>query len=154
MQKHRIVLWAACAVAGLTTPLAAPLAAMGAPAAKSGDDAEYGRDLISVSAANRHAQFPTATCTVWVNAEGLGVGPDVLGGYHGLTMTLNPHPLPGEVATPFAAGLADMKAHFPKAPPWMVAAVEKSQPAIEAACAQDHLTPFKIRALTKQDRGG
>jgi hypothetical protein len=150
MQKYRSVLWTACAMAGL----AAPLAASAAPAEKTTETIEYGRDLISVSSANRHAQFPTATCSVWVNAEGLGVGPEQLGGYHGLTMSLNPHPLAGESPTTFAAGLTEMKEHFPKAPPWMVTAVEKSQAAIEAACAQDHLTPYKIRALTKQDRGG
>jgi len=118
---------------------------------------EYERDLISVITMGRHAAFPTANCLVWANAEDLGVGPKELNGYHGVTMNINLQPLPNELAkqpTPFSAGLAELKARYPTAPAWLVKTVEKNRPVIEAACAQDHETPFKVYTITSRDRQG
>ena len=117
--------------------------------------ADYDQNLISVATIGRHSSFPTANCIVWANAEGFGVGPAQLGGYHGLTMNINPKPMAAETAKPttFEAGLADMKAKFPTAPAWLVATVEKNRAAIEAGCAGDHETPFKVHTITAKDRG-
>jgi hypothetical protein len=150
MRKSPIYVGVLAAAMGSLTPAAA----VAAPTEVVADHFEYGRDLISVTAANRHAAFPSASCTVWVNAEGLGVGATQLDGYHGLPMILNTHPLAGESMTTFASALADLKAKFPKAPAWLFRSVEKNQAAIEAACLQDHPEPYKVRSITKQDRDG
>lgn len=137
--------------------LAAALAgglAQAAPAKKAAGDAPgYGVDLISVATPGRQASpAPSNDCIIWANAEGLGVGPAQLGGLHGLTMHLNEAPLASESATPFAAGLAELKATYPGAPAWLVGALEKNKTAIQAACAADHPEPFVIRKLTAADR--
>jgi hypothetical protein len=118
---------------------------------------DYDRDLISVATIGRHSAFPTANCMVWANAEGLGVGPAQLDGFHGLTMNINLKPLANEAAvkpTTFETGFADMKARFPTAPAWLVATVEKNRAAIEKACSEDHETPFKVYTITSRDAHG
>lgn len=145
----------AFAFASLTAAaMLAPSAILAAPKAAASDAPSYGRDLISVSTYGRHATFPTATCVVWANAEGLGVGPAQLSGYHGLSLNVNVQPLPGESATTFAQALAQAKATYPTAPAWLVKTVEKHQAAIEAACRQDHEEPFKIYTIGKKDMAG
>ena len=102
---------------GMTMAVASVALAAGDAAAAV--DSDYDRDVISVVTLVRHAAYPSATCLVWANAEGLGVGPAQLDGYHGLSFNINPQPLPNEAAklpTTFAQGLADLKARFPKAP--------------------------------------
>lgn len=119
------------------------------------ENSDYGRDLISVVTLGRHATFPTANCMVWATAEGLGVGPAQLDGYHGVNMNINLQPLPGEAATqptPFSAGIAQIKSHYPTTPAWLLKTVEKNREPIEAACAQDHPTPFKVYAITARDK--
>lgn len=135
----------------LVCVLAAALPAAGLAAAAP--ESEYDRNLISVVTLGRHGPFPTANCLIWANAEDFGVGPAQLGGMHGLTMNINLQPLPSEGAKPtsFAAGFAEMKARFPTAPAWILAAIEKNRPAIEAACAQDHPTPFKVYAISRRE---
>ena len=129
----------------------------GAPAAQAKPAAEpaaeYGRDLISV-ANGRQARPPTGNCIVWTNAEGLGVGPAQLGGMHGVSMNINVKPAPGDSVPPtsFDAGVADLKARFPTAPAWIVDTLQKHRAAIEAACGEDHETPFKVHAITAADR--
>lgn len=150
MNRHKTLIWALFAAAGVL----AATGASSAPRKSAADDSAMARDLISVSAANRHAQFPSASCIVWADAEGLGVGPSQLNGYHGLSMTINTHPLRSESVTTFAAGIAELKAQSPKAPAWVIRTIEKSQSAIEAECLQEHLSPYKIRAITKRDRDG
>jgi hypothetical protein len=135
------------------------LAAAGpAPAApKAAAASDYERDLISVVTLGRRSDFPTANCYVWVNAEGLGVGPAQLGGFHGVSLNINLHPLPNESAkqpTTFATGMAELKAKYPTTPAWLLKTVEKQQAAIEAACAQDHPTPFKVYGVTARDKQG
>jgi len=137
---------------GLTAFLAL-IAATSASAAPKKGDADYGRDLISVATPGRNAVIaPTATCTVWVNAEGLGVGPAQLGGMHGIAMQINEHPLPGETPASFAAGLASAKAANPQAPTWFVDLLEKNREAIQARCAEDHPTPFKVYTIKPADK--
>jgi hypothetical protein len=138
------------------------VAAMGALAAGSARAAppaasDYDRDVITVVTLVRHTAYPSATCTVWANAEGLGVGPAQLDGFHGLTFNINLHPLPDEAAkspTTFDQGLAAMKAQYPKAPAWMVSALQKHRAEIEAACGKDQPTPVKVYTLTKKDQAG
>ena len=128
--------------------------AQGVSAAEDEAGSSYGRDLISVVTNGRHAVPATANCIVWINAEGLGVGPKQLGGQHGLAMNINPKPLTGESVvqpTGFAAGLASLRAENPKAPAWLFRALEKSRAGIEAGCAEDHATPVKVRALSRAD---
>ena len=118
---------------------------------------DYDRDVITVVTLSRHSAYPSATCMVWANAEGLGVGPAQLDGFHGVTFNINLTPLPDEAAkqpTTFAQGIAAMKAKFPTVPAWMVSVLEKHRPAIEAACAKDQPTPFKVYTLTKKDQAG
>jgi hypothetical protein len=139
--------------------VAAPvlLASSYAIAAPAATGADYDRDVVSVSTFGRHAAIPTADCLVWANAEGLGVGPAQLNGMHGVNMNLNEHPLPSEgVKTPstFDAAFADMKAHYPTAPAWLLDTIQKNKSAIEAACAQDHQDPFKIYTITARDKRG
>ncbi len=127
--------------------------AVAAPPAAS----DYDRDVITVVTLSRHTAFPSATCLVWANAEGLGVGPAQLDGMHGLSFNINEHPMAEEAAklpTTFDQGLAAMKAQYPKAPAWMVAALQKHRAEIEAACGKDQPTPFKVYALTKRDQAG
>jgi hypothetical protein len=113
----------------------------------------YGRDLISVATPGRQASpAPSNDCVVWVNAEGLGVGPAQLGGLHGLVMHLNEAPLPSDSPTTFAAGLAAVKATYPTAPAWMVGVLEANKAAIQKACAADHPEPFVVRKLTAADK--
>jgi hypothetical protein len=118
-------------------------------------NSEDGHDVITVVANGRHVTFLTATCTVWANAEGFGVGPATLGGYHGVVMMINLHPLPTEGPdhpTTFADGLRALKAQFPAAPGWLLNTIEKNRSGIETACAQDHAEPFKIHTITAQDK--
>jgi hypothetical protein len=135
--------------------LAAAGPALAAPKAAPASD--YERDLISVVTPGRHSDFPTANCYVWVNAEGLGVGPAQLNGFHGVSLNINLQPLPNESSkqpTSFATGMAELKAKYPTAPAWMIKTVENNQAAIEAACAQDHPTPFKVYGVTARDKQG
>jgi hypothetical protein len=128
--------------------------AQAAPAPAASD---YDRDVITVVTLARHSAYPSATCMVWANAEGLGVGPAQLNGFHGLTFNINVTPMPNEaskVPTTFAQGIAAMKAQYPSAPAWMVSALEKHRTQIEAACAKDQPTPFKVYPLTKKDQAG
>ena len=127
------------------------------PRAKAAAASDYDRDLISVVTLGRHSDFPTANCYVWVNAEGQGVGPAQLDGFHGVNLNINLHPLANESAkqpTTFEMGLAALKAKYPTAPAWLVKTVEKNRPAIEAACSQDHPTPFKVYGITARDKQG
>lgn len=145
-------------ILGLAAPLAllAGTAAMAkAPTAKpsAAKTSDYGHDLISVATPGRQAPIAqTADCTVWANAEGLGVGPAQLGGMHGLTMHINLAPMAGDTATSFEAGMASLKASSPGAPAWLIAAIEKNRAAIETACKGDHPDPVKIYGLTAKDR--
>lgn len=119
-------------------------------------DTSYDRNLISVATISRHSPWPSANCIVWANAEGFGVGPAQLAGYHGLTMNINPKPLASESGKPtsFESGFAMMKAQFPTAPAWLLKTVEKHRAAIVEACEQDHETPFKIYSISKDDARG
>ena len=131
--------------------------AAGSAAAAPPPASDYDRDVITVVTLSRHSAFPSATCMVWANAEGLGVGPAQLNGFHGLTFNINLTPLPDEAAkvpTTFAQGIAAMKAQYPTAPAWMVSALERHRAQIEAACAKDQPTPFKVYTLTKKDQAG
>jgi hypothetical protein len=141
------VLRMACAVGAL-------IAAAGPALAAAEADAPYQKNLISVATVSRHGAFATANCLVWVNAESFGVGPAQLGGFHGLSMNINPKPPPSETVqqpTTFETGLADMKARFPMAPAWLLNTVQKNRAAIEGACAGDHETPFKVYTITGKD---
>jgi hypothetical protein len=131
----------------------APLMVAGAA---FGQDIDVGRNLISVVTSTRHMPVPTARCLVWADAEDFGVGPDQLDGLHGVTMYIEPKPLPSENAQPttFEAGLASLKATYPKTPAWLVKTLEKNKAAIEAACQKDYDMPFKIYAITQKDTHG
>lgn len=137
---------------GLAAFLLAASQASAAPA--KADSSPYARDVITVATIGRHADFPTANCTVWINAEGLGVGPAQLDGLHGLVLNMNPKPLEKETSPPstFDQGLADTKARYPKAPAWMLNTLAKNKAAIEAACLQDHPEPFKVHTVTTADK--
>lgn len=128
--------------------------AQAAPAKKPAAEApSYGVNLISVATPGRQASpAPTNDCVVWINAEGLGVGPAELGGLHGLVMHLNETPLASETATTFAAGLADVKASVPTAPTWLLGALEKNKTAIQNGCAADHPEPFVVKKLSAADK--
>lgn len=133
-------------------PIASP-----AVAAASAPDSDYDRDVVTVVTLGRHSAFPTANCLVWANAEGLGVGPAQLNGFHGVAMNINLKPMPNEAAThptPFAAGLAELKSKFPTTPAWLTAVIVKNQAAIEAACDKDHEVPFKVYTITPRDKQG
>jgi hypothetical protein len=150
MRRLIIGLAAAAGVMAAATSLAAPAKK---PAGQG--DADYGRNLISVVTPGRASAFaPTGDCIVWVNAEGLGVGPAQLGGLHGVTLHINLKPLPGEAASGFPDAMASLKASYPNAPPWLLATIQKQRPAIEAGCAQDHPEPLKVHSITAADRGG
>ena len=139
----------------LAATLAMAMAAQAAAKDPADATTEYAHDAITVATPGRHAQVPTATCLVWANAEGLGMGPADLDGLHGVTLQINLHPLPTDgQPTSFAAGLAEAKARYPKAPAWIWTAIEKSRAAVEAGCAEDHEQPLKIRALSAKDRQG
>jgi hypothetical protein len=116
---------------------------------------DYGQDLISV-VTGQQEPVPTGNCLVWANAEGLGVGPAELGGYHGLSMNINLKPIgkDGPRPTPFAEGLALLRARYPSAPAWLVKTIEANQSAIEAACAEEHDEPFTVHKITAGDRHG
>jgi hypothetical protein len=125
-----------------------------APAPAASD---YDRDAITVVTLARHSAYPSATCLVWENAEGLGVGPAQLNGFHGVTFNINLTPMPAEaskVPTTFEQGIAAMKAQYPTAPAWMVSTLEKHRAQIEAACAKDQPTPFKVYGVSKKDQAG
>lgn len=115
---------------------------------------EYGRDVITVATSGRHGLSPTANCVVWANAEDLGLGPAELGGLHGVNMNINPHPLASESTPPtsFASGLAELKSRVPTTPQWLLKTLEKHAARIEAACLQDHPTPFEIHRITRADQ--
>ena len=119
----------------------------------AGAEYSYGRNVITVTASGRAHEPPTATCVVWVNAEGFGVGPEQLDGRRGLSLTINPQPLPNEADATMhiAQAVAGAKTDYPKAPAWLMRVVEASGPAIETACAADHLDPFVVRKITKAD---
>jgi hypothetical protein len=116
---------------------------------------DYGQDLISVVTGQQES-VPTGNCLVWANAEGLGVDPAQLGGYHGVSMNINLKPIgkDGPRPTPFAAGLATLRARYPTAPAWLVRTIEANQAAIEAACAEEHDDPFTAHKITAGDRHG
>ena len=140
-------------IIGAAAQMALALVAASAIAApKKTADLDYGRDLISVATPGRHAIAATGDCTVWINAEGLGVGPAQLDGLHGLVMHINVAPLSGDHATALAAGLAELKASSPKAPAWLFAALQKNQAAIERGCAEDHPDPMKVASLRAADK--
>lgn len=144
-----------CTVALAALGMAIGLSAALTSAAAARDaDSEYGRDLISV-VTGLHEPVPTGNCVVWANAEGFGVGPDQLGGLHGLTMNINVKPLPKDSLQPtsFESGMAALRSSFPTAPAWLVKTLEKNRAAVEAACAQDHETPFKVYSITGRDKG-
>ncbi len=143
----------------LKIALIATLGALAAGTAQAAPPpaSDYDRDVITVVTLSRHSAYPSATCMVWENAEGLGVGPAQLGGYHGVTFNINVTPMPTEaskVPTTFAQGIAAMKVQFATTPAWMVSTLEKHRTAIEAACAKDQPTPFKVYPLTKKDQAG
>jgi hypothetical protein len=137
----------------IAVALASQAQAQAKTKAKAEAQSGYATDAITAIAPSRHATFPTATCTVWANAEGLGVGPAQLNGFHGLSLSINPHPLPtdgGPITLDTAVGV--MKASLPGAPAWMVKAIENHRAAIDAACAKDSETPILIYRLTDKDR--
>jgi len=141
----------AVAAAAVATGVCGVSAASAKPAAEPVP--EYGRDLISV-VTGRHLPTPTGNCLVWANAEGLGVGPAQLNGMHGVSMNINVKPTPhdGMAATSFESGISELKSSFPTTPPWIVDTLQKHRAAIEAACGEDHETPFKVHAITAADR--
>lgn len=116
---------------------------------------DYGRDVVTVITNGRQQSPPTSSCQVWANAEGLGIGPLELDGYHGISMRINLHPMPsgyGQLPTSFAVGLASLKADFPTTPKWLLRTVEKNRVAIETACADEHLSPYTVYKITKRDQ--
>ena len=126
--------------------------ASGAAAAPSVVD--YVHDAITVATPGRTFDVgPTATCVVWENAEGVGIGPAQLDGMHGLSMSINVKPLPNDsgVFTSFEAGLRSLKANAPHAPGWMFAALERNRAAIEKRCGEEHGEPFVISKITRKD---
>lgn len=130
------------------------LIASSVSAAETNADPGYMRDVISVATLGRHSPFPTASCLVWANAEGHGVGPQQLHGFHGLNMQINLHPLPNELGqhpTTFADGMAAVKSQFPDAPAWILSALERNRPQIEAACDHDHPEPYVVHKFTRQE---
>ncbi|THD54555.1 hypothetical protein [Phenylobacterium sp.] len=147
MQRLSKLVWVAGAL----------IAAAGPALAAAEAEAPYQKNLISVATVSRHGAFATANCLVWVNAEGFGVGPAQLDGFHGLSMNINPKPLPTETVqqpTTFDSSFAGMKARFPMAPAWVLGAVQKNRAAIEAGCAGDHEGPFKVYTITARDAHG
>ena len=126
----------------------APAKAKAPPPAAS----DYARDQIVVSTEGRSRTLnPTATCLVWADAEGLGVGPAQLGGLHGVSLTLVVRPLPGESAKTFAQSLAEAKTAYPTAPDWLMRTLAAQQAAIETACGEDHPDPFPVHRITRAD---
>ncbi len=135
--------------------LAGPALAAKPRTVAKGPTADYATNVITVVSNTRQAIPPTANCTVWANAEGLGVGPAELGGFHGVGFNINLKPLPSETnprPSTFAEGMADMKTRFPTTPAWLTEAIAKNQSKIEAACADEQITPFVIQKLTKADK--
>ncbi|MBS0335089.1 MAG: hypothetical protein JSS35_20165 [Proteobacteria bacterium] len=133
---------------------AAALSPMAVAAAQKPPPAPgYGQDLISV-VRPQEGIFPTGECIVWANAEGLGVGRQQLDGYHGVTLDLDLKPVghDGDRPTSFADALAGARKRFPDAPAWMFKTLEDNRPAIEAACAEDHDTPFVVHKVTAADK--
>ena len=113
---------------------------------------DYAQDQIVVSTEGRsRLQNPTATCLVWANAEGFGVGPAQLGGLHGVTLTLVVHPLAGETPRTFAQALSAAKVSYPGAPDWLMRTLAANQPGIEAACGEDHAEPYAVHRITRAD---
>jgi hypothetical protein len=133
--------------------IAVPLLAAGVAWAQ---DEELGQNLISVVTSARHMPLPSARCLVWADAESFNLGPDELSGAHGINFYIEPKQLPSENAQPtsFEAGLASLKATYPKTPAWLIKTLEKNKSAIEAACQKDYDMPFKIYAITKKDTVG
>ena len=139
----------------LTAADAAPRKAR--PASPPAEAPAYLRDVISVTSNGRHGTPASATCVVWANAEGLGVGPDQLNGFHGVSFNINPKPLPGEVdskASTTTDGLKAVRAQTPPPPAWMTAAIEKNAGKIDAACSQEQVEPLVITKLTAKDKAG
>ena len=153
--RSTLILSLACALVA-TGAVAAPQKARARPAPSAAEADAYVHDAITVTANGREGVIPTDNCLVWANAEGLGVGPEQLNGFHGLNMNINPKPLPGESGKPttFADGFALLKGQNPNAPAWLLAALEKNGPAIETACASPHATPMTIVKLTARDKRG
>ena len=148
----------AAAIAALSLSLPCGLAAAAprrppAAAPAASDDYTPLRDVISVTAGGRGKSPPTATCIVWFDAEGFGLGPAQLDGRRGLSFTINPKPLAGELAGPtsFAAGLDSVKRSNPSLPAWAARVLEANGPAIESACEADHLDPFVVHRITAAD---
>lgn len=117
---------------------------------------EFGlaRDVISVAVAGRHGSPATGNCLVWASAEGLGVGPNELGGYHGVNMNINLAPLPNEnpKGTSFELGIKSLAAEYPTTPAWLLNTIQKNHTAIEAACRVDRLEPFVVYSITEKDK--
>lgn len=116
---------------------------------------EYARDVISVATLSRHSAVPTASCLVWANAEGLGVGPAQLHGYHGVSMQINPHPMATESnqhPTTFSDGMTELKSQSPDVPTWIITTLEKNRLKIETGCAGDHAEPYVIHKMTRADQ--
>ena len=132
-------------------------AAHGAPKPKAAAKADvassdYARDQISVSTEGRsRAADPTATCLVWANAEGFGVGPAQLGGLHGVTLTILVRPLTGETPKTLTQGLVEAKVAYPTAPEWLLRTLAANQAAIETACGEDHPEPFTVHRIDRGD---
>ncbi len=118
-------------------------------------DEDLGQNLISVVTSARHLPLPSARCLVWADAESFNLGPDELSGAHGINFYIEPKPLPSENAQPttFESGLESLSIDFPTTPAWLVKTLEKNKAEIEAACQQDHDTPFKIYTITQKDVG-
>lgn len=157
MHRKIVVPLVAILVLGAGAAGAAPGKHHGAKAVEAGDAPAYGRDLISVTANGRHGTPASATCVVWANAEGLGVGPEQLNGLHGISFNINPKPLPGEIdskATTTADGLKAVRAQTPPPPAWLTAAIEKNAAKIDAACSEEHAEPMTIAKLTARDKKG
>ena|SRR5579871_1062289 len=114
----------------------------------------YARNVISVSVNGRHGNPATGNCLVWANAEGLGVGPNELGGYHGVNMNINVAPLPNENpnGTSFELGIKGLMAQYPTTPAWLLNTIQKNRAAIEAACRVDHSNPVVIYSITEKDK--
>ena len=152
---HRTVHIAAVVALAALTAGAAGAQGRRARTTAAAEAPSYGRDVISVTANGRHGTPASATCGVWANAEGLGVGPDQLNGLHGVGFNINPKPLTGEVdAKPSTTvdGLKFVRAQTPPPPAWLTAAIERNAAKIDAACSEEHTDPFVVAKLTAKDK--
>lgn len=133
-----------------------PSALAQTPGKTGSDGAEFNpaRNVISVAVSDRHGAPATGSCLVWASAEGLGVGPNELNGYHGVNMIINVAPLPNEDqrGTTFENGIKALMAQYPTTPAWLLNTIEKNRAAIEAACRLDHPQPFVVYTITEKDK--